>query len=385
MGATALDVRIDKVEAFVLDLPAKALFMLAGGAVSRPGEPTPRVYVKVTGDNGVVGWGESTPCPSWSYETTETIYWTITRYLAPVAVGRPVWDLDGLNRAMNRAIMPGISAGQPIAKAGVDIAVHDMLCRTLGIPLYQLLGGKRLPAIELGYIVSSDPPEDAADMMRRGLDLGYRSCKVKVGIHGEEDDYRQVAMVREVLGPNAFLWVDANQGYFLDQALRQSRRLEALGVAAFEQPIPANDIYGARRLMESTSIPVALDEALRGPEELAQYIRLGAVEVAIAKVQRSGGLWYSRQFCSLAESAHVRLMGSGLTETDLGLATAIHLYSAFGIDTPVDLNGRQFVEGPHIARGVHVEGGMATVPDGPGIGVEIDEEALRRYVRPMPE
>lgn len=378
------DVRIAHVEAFVLDLPAIALFMLAGGAHSRPGEPSPRVYVKVTGDNGVVGWGESTPCPTWSYETTETIYWTITRYLAPVALGRPAWDLDGLNRAMNRAIMPGISAGQPIAKAGLDIAVHDLLCRSLGMPLYGLLGGKRREAIELGYVVSTESPDEAAETMRRGLELGYRACKVKVGIHGEAGDFEQVARVREVLGPDAFLWVDANQGYFLDQALRQSRRLESLEVAAFEQPIPANDIYGAKRLMESTSIPVALDESLRGPAELAQYIRLGAVEVAIAKVQRSGGLWYARQFCTLAENAHVRLMGSGLSETDLGLATSLHLYAAFGIDTPVDLNGRQFVEAPHIARGVEIEGGMATVPDGPGIGIEIDEEIMRRYVRPMP-
>jgi muconate cycloisomerase len=106
------------------------------------------------------------------------------------------------------------------------------------------------------------------------------------------------------------LWVDANQGYCADQAIRVERKLEGLGIDAFEQPLPANDISGLRRLMEKTDIPVALDESLRSPSDLAQYVKLGAVEVAIAKVQRSGGLWNCRQFAELAETSGVRLMGS---------------------------------------------------------------------------
>jgi muconate cycloisomerase len=378
------DVTIASVEPIVVDLPAKAVFMLAGGMMSHPGAPAPRVLTRVVGSNGVVGWGESTPSPTWSYETLETIYWTIKRYLRPVALGRPAWDLDGLHRVMDRAILPGFSKGQPIAKAGLDEAVHDLLARSLGVPVYQLLGGKRRDTIELGWIVSSDRADVGAELAREGLDSGYRAFKVKIGMHGEKDDVAMVAAVRRVIGPQAFLWVDANQGYVADQAMRVAYQLEALGVDAFEQPLPANDIIGLRRLMDRTRIPIALDESLRGAPELAQFARLGAVEVAIGKVQRSGGLWPSRQFSELAEACGIRLMGSGLTESDIGLSANVQLYARFGIDTPVDLNGRQFIESSYVgAHTIRVEGGTAFVPDRPGLGIDVDEDKVARYHRRM--
>ncbi|GIW09500.1 MAG: mandelate racemase [Dehalococcoidia bacterium] len=379
------DVRVAAVDVFVVDLPAKAVFQLAGGLMSSPEAPTPRVLTRVTGENGLVGWGESTPCPSWSYETTESIYTTLVKYLAPCAIGRPVWDLDGLHRAMDRAIMPGISTGQPIAKAGLDLAFYDLLGKTLGLSISQLLGGKQRDQIALGWIISSDRPDVGAELARQGLDAGYDAFKVKIGIHGERGDYEMVAAVRQVIGPDRFLWVDANQGYVADQALRMARRLEALGVAAFEQPLPANDLVGMKRLMDATTIPIALDEAVRSPSDLALYVRLNAVEVAIVKVQRSAGLWGARQFGEIAEASGVRLMGSGLTDSDVGLAASLHLYARFGIDTPVDLNGRQFVESCYVgAQTVRVEGGTAYVPEGPGLGVEVDEEKVAFYRRPLP-
>ncbi|MBM0236573.1 hypothetical protein JNW88_04285 [Micromonospora sp. ATA32] len=178
--------------------------------------------------------------------------------------------------------------------------------------------------------------------------------------------------------PDAALWVDANQAYTVDAALRVGRRLADLDVNAFEQPLPANDIAGLRRLREASPVPVALDESLRHPSDLATFVKLDAVDVAIAKVQRSGGLTLSRRLCALAEDSGVRLMGSGLTDSDLGLAASLHLFSAYGIDTPVDLNGRQFLESSY-ATGVTVEvsNGVARVPTGPGLGVDVDEAVVR--------
>ncbi|WP_327327314.1 hypothetical protein OG735_35940 [Streptomyces sp. NBC_01210] len=163
----------------------------------------------------------------------------------------------------------------------------------------------------------------------------------------------------------------------MDAALRMARRLDAIGISAFEQPPPANDIAGLRRLREHSPVPVALDESLRHPTDLATFVRLEAVDVAIAKVQRSGGLTLSRRLCSLAEDCGVRLMGSGLTDSDLGLAASLHLFAAYGIDTPVDLNGRQFIDSPYATETVRVEKGVAQVPDSPGLGVEVDLSVVR--------
>ncbi|PXY21737.1 mandelate racemase [Prauserella coralliicola] len=368
------DLTIDKIETFAVALPTLRSFGVSGGSVAVAGSPSIRVLVKVSAD-GVHGWGEATPIPAWTYETTESIVTTIDRYLAPAVLGRPCWDLDGLTTAFDRAINRGFTIGSPLAKAAVDMALHDLLGRALGVPVSTLWGRRRRVRITLGWMVSGQTANEVADCVAEGRELGYDAFKVKIGLHGEREDLAVVRAVREA-APKAPLWVDANQGFTVDAALRLSRELDALGVTAFEQPLPANDIAGLRRLRADSPVPVALDESLRHPTDLATFVKLDAVDVAIAKVQRSGGLTLSLRLCQLAEDCGVRLMGSGLTDSDLGLAASLHLFAAFGIDTPVDLNGRQFVDSVY-ASGVEVKGGVADVPTGPGLGVEVDEAVVR--------
>lgn len=372
---TGTEAVIERVETFAVALPTRRSFGVAGGAVAVAGRPSLRVLVKVSAD-GVSGWGEATPIPAWTYETAESIVTTIDRYLAPALVGRPAWDLDGASGAFERAIGRGFSIGAPLAKSAVDVALHDLAGRAAGVPLGVLWGQRRRDRIELGWIVSGQSPGEVADSVAEGHDLGYRAYKVKIGLHDEETDTAVVAAVR-ANAPGAQLWVDANQAYTVPAALRMARRLDELGVTAFEQPLPANHVAGLRRLRDAGPVPVALDESLRHPSDLATFVRLEAVDIAIAKVQRCGGLTLSRRMCALAEDCGVALMGSGLTDSDVGLAASLHLFAAYGIGTPVDLNGRQFIESPYAGPTVRVEGGVAHVPDGPGLGVEVDESVVR--------
>jgi muconate cycloisomerase len=373
------DLRIASVETFPVALPTLADFAVSGGNVARAGTPSVRVLVKVTATDGTSGWGEATPIPSWTYETLESIATTIDRYLAPAALEIPIWDFDRLTRAFDRAINRGYSIGAPLAKAAVDVALHDLVGRILGVPVSALLGARRVERIALGWIVSGAGPGGAEESVREGRARGYGAFKVKIGLHGERDDVRSVERVRAQAGDDAFLWVDANQGYAVDEALRVANALAELGVAAFEQPLPANDVDGLRRLRDRSPVPVALDESLRHPTDLATFVKLGAVDVAIAKVQRSGGLTLSRRLCQYAEDSGVRLMGSGLTESDVGLAASLQLFAAFGIATPVDLNGRQFLQSPYAGTTVEIADGWAVVPDRPGLGVEVDEEWVRAH------
>ncbi|SNR26499.1 mandelate racemase/muconate lactonizing enzyme family protein [Actinomadura mexicana] len=366
--------KIEKVETFCVALPTRRSFGVSGGAVAVAGRPSLRVLVKVSAE-GAHGWGEATPLPAWTYETAESIVTTIDRYLAPAITGRPAWDLDGVTAAFDRAVNRGFSIGAPLAKSAVDVALHDLLGRAAGVPLGVMWGQRRRETIELGWIVSGRSSAEVADSVAEGRALGYRAFKVKVGLGPEDADV--VEAVRLHAGDAAALWVDANQGYTVRAALAMAHRLEDLGVTAFEQPLPANDIAGLRRLRDACPIPVALDESLRHPSDLATFVRLDAVDVAIAKVQRTGGLTLSRRLCALAEDCGVALMGSGLTDSDLGLAASLHLFSAFGVDTPVDLNGRQFIESPYAGPTVEIRDGTARVPDAPGLGVEVDEQTVR--------
>ncbi|MFD7446376.1 mandelate racemase/muconate lactonizing enzyme family protein [Streptomyces sp. NPDC059909] len=369
---------IERVETFAVALPTRRSFGVSGGAVAVAGRPSIRILVKVSAD-GAYGWGEATPIPAWTYETAESIVTTVDRYLAPAIVGRPAWNLDAVDAAFDRAVNRGLSIGAPLAKSAVDVALHDLLGRAAGVPLGVMWGQRRTESVELGWIVSGQSPAEVGDSVAEGTEAGYRAFKVKIGLHNEATDAAVVGAVREH-APAAPLWVDANQAYTVDAALRMARRLEPYGLTAFEQPLPANDLAGLRRLREHSPVPVALDESLRHPTDLATFVRLEAVDVAIAKVQRSGGLTLSRRLCALAEDCGVRLMGSGLTDSDLGLAASLHLFAAYGIGvgTPVDLNGRQFIESPYAGETVRVEKGVAHVPDAPGLGVEVDESVVRR-------
>src|SRR5258705_5248426 len=164
----------------------------------------PRVLVRVTADDGASGWGEATPTPRWTYETTETIVSTLKGYVAPAVTGLDAWDLDAVHRAMERAINPGLTMGSPLAKSAVDVALHDLVARSRGIPLYQLLGRRRRAQFDLTWMVTLEKPADAERVVAEGLEAGYDCFDVKIGMHGEAGDLELVPPVRRAPGDRLF-------------------------------------------------------------------------------------------------------------------------------------------------------------------------------------
>ncbi|MGH8798224.1 MAG: mandelate racemase/muconate lactonizing enzyme family protein [Caldimonas sp.] len=373
---------IAAVEVFVLGFPFKSTFVLAGGVAGAANALSHRVLVKLTTASGAVGWGEATPTPRWTYETTETIVSTLRHYLAPAVVGIPVWNLDALHRAMERAINPGVTTGSPLAKSAIDVAAHDAWGRALGVPVYQLLGGCRREAFDLTWMVSVEQPADAERVVGEGLAAGYTMFDAKIGMHGEAGDLDLLRRARRAAG-SCRLQVDANRGYRVDAALRQARRFEALEIALFEQPLNGFNLSGYRRLQAASPVPIGIDESLRSVADLLEYVRADAIGVAVAKVQRNAGLYRSRQLCDAAEAAGLELSLSGLTETDLGLAAGLHLAAAFDIN-PLQLNGPQYIDTPFLRERVWAGGGRVRLPHGPGLGVEVDEVHVRRHALEVP-
>ncbi len=367
---------IARVEVFVLAFPFKSVFVLAGGVAGDTRTLSHRILVKLTTESGVSGWGEATPTPRWTYETLESIVSTLRRYLVPAVIGIPVWNLDALHRAMERAIAPGVTTGAPLAKSALDVAAHDAWGRALGVPVHQLLGACRRETFELTWMVSVQHPADADRLVGEGLDAGYTTFDAKIGMHGEAGDLELVRRARATAG-SAPLQVDANRGYRVAAALRQARRFEGLDIALFEQPLDGFNLSGYRRLVAASPVPIGLDESLRSVPDLLEYVRADAIGVAVAKVQRNAGLYRSRQLCETAEAAGLGLSLSGLTETDLGLAAGLHLAACFDIN-PLALNGPQYIDTDFLAERVWRGGGQVCLPSGPGLGVEVDEARVRR-------
>jgi len=270
-----------------------------------------------------------------------------------------------------------VTTGSPLAKSAIDVAVHDALGRTLGVPVYQLLGGCRRTRFELSWMVSLLRPTDAERAVSEGLEAGYSVFDAKIGMHGEAGDLELLRRARKAADERV-LQVDANRGYRVDAALRQARRFEELDIALFEQPLDGFNLSGYRRLQAASPVPIGIDESLRSVPDLLEYVRADAIGVAVAKVQRNAGLYRSRQLCETAEAAGLTLSLSGLTETDLGLAAGLHLAAAFDID-PLQLNGPQYIDSPHLSARVTRRGGSVELPQGPGLGVEVDEAWVRAH------
>ena len=369
--------KIASIDVFVLGFPFKSVFVLAGGVAGDANVLSHRVLVKLTSDEGVVGWGEATPTPRWTYETTETIVSTLRRYLAPAVIGAELWNFDALHTAMDRAISPGVTPGSPLAKSAIDVAAFDALGHTWGVPVHQLLGGCRRSRFDLTWMVSVQRPTDAERAVAEGLEAGYTMFDAKIGMHGEAGDVELLRRTRQAIGART-LQVDANRGYRVDAALRQARRFDEFDIALFEQPLNGFNLSGYRRLVADSPVPIGIDESLRSVPDLLEYVRADAIGVAVAKVQRNAGLYRSRQLCETAQAAGLELSLSGLTETDLGLAAGLHLAAAFDIN-PLQLNGPQYIDTPFLSRRVWKGGGQVDLPAEPGLGVEVDEAYVRRH------
>jgi len=366
--------KIERIEALPLRLPLKAVATLSRGVSRTIEEGKQLVLVKMTADDGTVGWGEAGPSRRWSAETVHSCYTSIKHVLAPVLIGRDPFDLAGLHAAMNGELAPGLDPGQPIAKAALDLAAHDLLCKKLGINLQTWLGAKGADRITLSYLVSA-PERDALERsVAQGLAEGYTAFKVKVG-HDPADDIERVRTVM-TLAKGCTVWPDANQGYTLDQALRAARGFEALGIELFEQPIPMAEFYGMKKLLSATRMSIALDEAAMGLPLVIELIRRDAVEGLVVKVNKTGGIFYARQLCDLARNAGFTLIGSGLMDAPIGFAASVQLFAAYGIDYPCDLNGPQHIKEDYLAEPLPMAGQQALVPGRPGIGVVMDEKKI---------
>lgn len=366
--------KIERIEVFPVRLPLKAVATLSRG-VSRTIEEGKRlILVKMTADDGTVGWGEAGPSRRWSAETTHSCFTSIKHYLAPVLIGHDPFDIAGLHMTMNAELAPGLDPGQPIAKAALDLATHDLICKKLGINLQTWLGAKGADRIELSYLISAPDVDSTALSVQQGLKNGYRAFKVKVG-HEPALDIDRVRVVQE-LGKGCTVWADANQGYTLDSALRAARGFESLGIELFEQPIPMSDFYGLKKLLSATRMTIALDESAMGLPLVVDLIRRDAVEGLVVKVNKTGGIHYARQLCDLARNAGLKLIGSGLMDAPIGFAASVHLFAAYGIDYPCDLNGPQHIAEDYLAEPLPMEGRAALVPQRPGIGAVMDEAKL---------
>jgi L-alanine-DL-glutamate epimerase-like enolase superfamily enzyme len=360
---------IRTVEVFPVNYPVTAYFKFL------PKPERPSVFVKVTCEDGTFGWGQSVPLPTWSYETLESATSALRGYLGPALIGKSPTDIEEAHRVFDKTIAASFSTGMPIAKAGLDLALHDLAGKMAGKSIAELWGRKPLERIPLSWTVNVKAIAEVGPLMAEGRKRGYRNFNIKVA----PDTKFDLALAKEVrrLAPDCFLWADGNGGYDTDTALTVAPKLRDAGVNVLEQPVAPNNLSGLAALKRQGALPIILDEGVVSVTDLQEFHKLNLLDGVAMKPARTAGLFDARRQVEYLERNKLMFLGSGLTDPDVSLAASLLLFGAYELKYPAALNGPQFLAGSFLKKPFQVEGGALRVPTGAGLGVEVDEGKVR--------
>ena len=370
---TPKGMKIAKVEVLPVGIEFRSAFKIGVGTVGGKGVPGKYVFVRMETEDGLVGWGMTNTVPNWAYETIEAVVGTTKNYLAPLAIGKTPFELNQLKKEMDQTIRPAVSNGAPFAKSAVEIAMLDLQGKIAGQPLHAMLGGKMRDTVELCYAVSIDTPQVMAAEVKK-----WPACNCfKVKVSGDADmDVKRLEAI-SLARPDIEIWLDANQSY---QPIALERFLVAIRdfqqIRCFEQPVRSEDWLGLRRMREKSPYPVAIDEGSFSSFDVARAAVLDAADLVVLKVPKSGGVTNCYKSAVVAEAHGIGLLGSGLTDAGVSLIAAVHLYSTLDLLLPPELNGPQFLV-DLMVDGMEMDGVSVTVPDKPGLGIEVPEDKVR--------
>lgn len=333
------------------------------------------VLVLVHTDEGLVGLGEVNGSPDWSGETYLGAKALIDLHLAPRLIGEDPRRIRHCLAQLERTF------ANPFAKAGLEMALFDILGKALDTPLYQLLGGAvRDFALPLRFPVMPVGPQESAAAAQRIVAEGCRTIKLKVGHDPLDFDLERIRQVRAAIGPAVRLTVDANGGWSVNDAIRAAPLLEEYGVAFVEQPVHRLDLDGLARVRSQIRLPVMADEAIFTVQDALACIRKGAADIISVYPGKHGGILNTIAIVSLAEAAGVHCaIGSNL-EWDIASAAMAHVTVALANIAveryAADIIGPIFHTEHALVTPLNTAGWCITVPQGPGLGVKLDLERL---------
>lgn len=339
--------------------------------------------VKLTLENGIAGYGEAwgMPAVNQGYEA----------FLAAYLVGTDVFDIEhAFSRILARHYHFGLQGPMMACISGIDMAAKDATGKLLGLPVCKLFGGQRInrvPIYASGGYVTETPREDFRPQMEQMAAAAYPAVKIKIGL-GPDSDEERVTIAREVLGKDVELLVDINSNYNYDVALETIERLIPYRIGWIEEPLSPSDIVGYGRLHARSRLPIATGEALYTVFGFKDLVDAGGVDILQPDLSLCGGFWQGRKIAELAYANHLRL-SPHVWGSAIGLAAALHFIASLSayphsdnIPKPVLLEydlGANPLRTELLRTPITVEDGFVAVPQGPGLGIEVDEETLQRY------
>lgn len=380
--------KIVRVECLPVSTPMKKPMIMPNTRITR----IDSVVLKITCDDGTVGVADSGDTSSWYRgEMPGTIISMISDVIAPrILLGEDPRRIEKIVGLMDLLVRDNNQA-----KATVDFALHDLKGKLLGVPVYELLGGRTAEGARLGWVLSAGTPDqvaaEAAEAKRKGMAL----LKMKIGHGTIADDIRMVQAVRETVGPDVRLTIDANGFWTYEQALSTIRKLDPCELDLIEQPLPHWDIEGMARLRGQVRTPIYADESAQELHHIKDIIDRRAADGLFIKLQKAGGLLKSKRWLTLARLSGLPVMCGCMIGSGLEHSPSAHLWTSDQWASqylnesigPLTIHGvwesKDIPAGADIALNVpRFEAGYTYPNEGPGLGIELNEEFLVRHRTP---
>jgi len=370
--------KIKRIETLAVSLPMVKPLKMAFEEV----KSAENVLARVETDDGVVGWGGAGAAPTMTGETVASMAAAV-RYLAPKLEGMPLASVEDIAAAMKRA--GNYLFGNLSAKSVIEIALHDALGRAAGRPAHDLLGGKRRDRVAILRMVGTGKglAADTDDALRAKAE-GHVAFKIKVGVADPREDAERTRAICEALDGNGrfLICADANQGWTREQAIAYVTAVADTALSFFEQPVDAHDLEGMAAVARASRVPVCCDEGLHSLDDLRRHHETGAAGGFSLKTIKLGGMRPLMDAGLLCEKLGMKVnLASKMAETGINTAGLLHLAAALpAVDWGTGFSTQYLVD-DILKTPFDFTGGHVSVPQGPGLGIEVDEAKLRRYAR----
>ena len=374
--------KITKISAYPIEVEMKLPYTTA--LVHRTKSSS--VVTVVETDAGLTGVGQATTsaplyAPFEQYQAA--IAAVIEQKIAPAIVGMDPFDLEAIHDRMQR-----IARGHLYAQATIDMACHDLMGLSTGLPVYKLIGGavrERLPlyAPHLGIMA----PEVLAEHARKYVEEGFAYLNLRLG-SSQRDDIATLKAVREAVGDDIPIGVDFSQslhfsGYRADTALKHLRSLEPFDLLAIEQPLADWDIEGSARIANAIDTPIIADESVKTLEDALRVIERRAADIIKIKIMKVGGIFPARKIAALCQAAAMPMtVGNGIAGMIANSAEAHFAFTLPNLKLPGEMNGFRRAHNDVVDGGLSVDRGDLLLPTAPGLGVRLDRERLQKFRSP---
>ena len=358
--------KITEIELFAIHLPLYEPFVISYASF----DYMPSIIVKITTDTGHIGYGEGVADEHVTGESLDSTFAVLKNTIAPKLIGENPKNMERIHDLMDQAIY-----GVPTAKAAIDIACFDVVGKALGVPVYDLIGGRFHKEFPLTHVLSIDSPENMADEAEERVAAGYRSMKMKVGTNVADDVLRIIA-VRERVGEDIAIRVDVNQGWKNSaNTLQGLQKLEASGLDWLEQPVLADDIDGMVEVKAKSSTSMMIDEGLRGVNEMREIIAKRAADKVNIKLMKCGGIYPATKLAHMAEMAGIECQIGSMVESSIGSAAGFHVAFSKKVFTSVELTGP--LKFSKDVGNLHYDVPFIRLNEKAGLGIDVDEQVLQ--------